>query len=157
MPHVRNSIKAVIVQDGHMLFTKMYYPEIDDTFYLLPGGGQRHGETFPVALRRECLEETGAEVEVGPLLLVREYIGKNHQRHAYRSGGVHQVEYMFRCTLRTPLNYEAATEHDAEQVGLVWLPLKELSDYNIYPAALAGCFDTQGNCISSTIYMGDVN
>ena len=70
-------------------------------FYLLPGGGQNHGETLKEGLQRECLEEIGTEVEIGELLYVREYIGKNHQfRNAHRA--FHQVENVFRCTLPRP-------------------------------------------------------
>ena len=35
--------------------------------WFLPGGGIDHGEDPVAALRRECREETGLEVEVGPL------------------------------------------------------------------------------------------
>ncbi|YCI79744.1 hypothetical protein M1D47_21395 [Bacillus sp. R1-10] len=31
------------------------------------------------ALLRECMEEVGEEVEIGELLHIREYIGKNHE------------------------------------------------------------------------------
>ena len=45
-------------------------------FYLLPGGGQNHGETLKECLIRECYEELGVHVRVQKLLCTREYIGK---------------------------------------------------------------------------------
>ncbi|MDP9739322.1 UNVERIFIED_ORG: 8-oxo-dGTP pyrophosphatase MutT (NUDIX family) [Bacillus sp. B2I3] len=63
-------------------------------FYLFPGGGQEHGETIHNALLSECMEEVGEEVEIGELLHIREYIGKNHV-HSSFDFHVHQVEYYF--------------------------------------------------------------
>ena len=99
-------------------------------FYILPGGGQNHGETLKEGLKRECLEEIGTEVEVGELLYVREYIGKNHEfRQAHRA--FHQVENVFRCVLPDPDSIGPGTELDKKQVGIEWLPRYE--SYNNYP------------------------
>jgi ADP-ribose pyrophosphatase YjhB (NUDIX family) len=67
-------------------------------FYLFPGGGQEHGETIHNELLRECIEEVGKEVEIGELLHIREYIGKNHV-HSSFDFNVHQVEYYLVCNL----------------------------------------------------------
>lgn len=156
MESVRNSVKAIIIQDGHVLFNKMHYHAINDTFYILPGGGQNHGETFHQTLVRECREEIGAEVQPQELLLVREYIGKNH-KHACIHSHVHQVEYMFRARLLTPPGSAVPTQRDEEQVDTVWLPLARLKEYNIYPQALAGCFSAQGGFLSPAVYIGDAD
>lgn len=64
---IRNSAKAVIVKDGKLLTIKLH--ENGGTYYILPGGGQKHGENLHQALTRECREELGAEVEIGELNL----------------------------------------------------------------------------------------
>ncbi len=90
--HIRNSAKAIIIKEDKVLLTKNQ--DNEGYFYLFPGGGQEHGETLHQALRRECLEEVGYEVEVNELLHIREYIGKNHE-YASFDFNVHQIEYYF--------------------------------------------------------------
>ena len=41
---IRNSVKAIIIKDEKVLFTKN--KDKDGVFYLLPGGGQEHGENM---------------------------------------------------------------------------------------------------------------
>lgn len=75
--NIRNSVKAIIIKDNKILTMKG--KDDDGFYYLLPGGGQNHGETMVEALKRECLEEIGCNVEVLHLQIIREYIGKNHE------------------------------------------------------------------------------
>ena len=86
---IRNSAKAVIVKDEKLLAIKIQ--ENSGTYYILPGGGQEHGENLHQALIRECKEELGADIEIGDLIFVREYIGKNHELAAYHAHA-HQKE-----------------------------------------------------------------
>jgi 8-oxo-dGTP diphosphatase len=45
-----------------------------EQFWCPPGGGAQFGETTHEALKREFLEETGLEIEVGDLLVVNEFM-----------------------------------------------------------------------------------
>src|SRR5437879_2738782 len=67
---VRTAAKAIVVRDDHLLAIKCQGRA--GLFYILPGGGQEPGEDLVVCLQRECLEEIGVGVEVGPLRYVRE-------------------------------------------------------------------------------------
>ncbi|MEC1177482.1 NUDIX domain-containing protein [Metasolibacillus meyeri] len=49
---IRNSAKAIIVKDEKLLAIKIQ--ENGGTYYILPGGGQEHGENLHQALQREC-------------------------------------------------------------------------------------------------------
>lgn len=55
MKPIRNSAKAIIMEDEKILLTV----NKDDAglFYLCPGGGQEHSESLRQAVIRECLEE----------------------------------------------------------------------------------------------------
>jgi 8-oxo-dGTP diphosphatase len=150
---IRNSAKAVIVQNGHILLTK----NADDrgVFYLFPGGGQEPGEELKDAVVRECIEETGMPVSVGELLHVREYIGRNHE-FADTDSGVHQVEFYFACSVETggPEPVMNGDLPDSNQIGVEWVPLKALTDVRVYPSSLGAKL---AGMLALPCYMGDAN
>ncbi|GAA3405574.1 NUDIX domain-containing protein [Paenibacillus hodogayensis] len=150
MKPIRNSAKAVIVQDGSVLLTKN--KDAEGFFYLFPGGGQEPAEELKAAVVRECLEEIGRIVTVGELLHVREYIGKNHQ-FAEWDADVHQVEFYFRCDLCPDEIAEfVGSNPDDHQVGVEWIELARLSEVRLYPQSLA---DLLRLGQASPCYLGD--
>ncbi|MFC9711369.1 NUDIX domain-containing protein [Paenibacillus sp. NPDC056933] len=152
MKPIRNSAKAVIVQDGRLLVIRL-----EDQYgdaYVFPGGGQEKGEELKDAVARECLEEIGQAVTVGELLHIREYIGKNHE-FAEWDADVHQVEFYFECKLIDPIAtiFEGSNPDD-HQVAVEWIPLEELSQVRLYPKTIGELLRNEG---SSRIYLGDLN
>ena len=143
----------MIILDGQLLAIKMR--DCSGIFYILPGGGQRHGETLKQALQRECVEEIGTQVEVGELLYIREYIGKNHEFRKFH-GKFHQVEHVFRCTMPDPDDIGVGTELDKKQIGVEWIPLSTLKNRRFLPEAIKPFF-TDGEFRASSNYLGDVN
>jgi ADP-ribose pyrophosphatase len=151
MKSIRNSAKAVIIRDNLLLLTKN--KDDEGFFYLFPGGGQEKGEELKDAAVRECMEEIGQEVEVGELLFVREYIGKNHQFAEWDSD-VHQVEFYFRCSLKHPDSAMGNGIHpDEHQVGVEWVPFARLDEIRVYPSALG---EKIRSGVYSPCYIGDV-
>ncbi|MGB0743564.1 MAG: NUDIX domain-containing protein [Opitutales bacterium] len=154
MRFIRTAARALIIHQNRLLTIKMR--DKTGTFYILPGGGQRHGETLQEGLKRECLEEIGTEVDVGELLYVREYIGKNHEfrssHHAF-----HQVENVFRCKLPNPDGIGPGTEHDKKQVGVEWIPLEQIQQRRFLPEVIKSFFTKEGSFNPGTNYLGDVN
>lgn len=154
--HVRSAARALIVQDHRLLAVAMRDAQGD--FFILPGGGQKHGETLEETLVRECREELGAEVELGALLYVREYIGRNHDFRK-KHKGFHQLECVFRCRLKNPeADFSAeAPGRDKLQVGVQWIPLAGLSQARFYPQAVKALFDETGFVADAPRYLGDIN
>ncbi|MCY9514681.1 NUDIX domain-containing protein [Paenibacillus apiarius] len=151
MKPIRNSAKAVIIQDNKVLLTKNQ--DRDGYFYLFPGGGQEHGEELSEALRRECIEEIGCAVIVDHLLHVREYIGKNHQ-FAEWDMPIHQVEFYFQCELeQIPASFEGSGP-DENQVGVEWIRLQELEQIRVYPHKLVPILQQR---VQAPCYLGDTN
>ena len=153
MNPVRNSIKAIIIANGHILLTKN--ADNEGVFYMLPGGGQEPGETMIDALKRECLEELGVEVVPGDIELVREYVGAHHE-FAEWDADAHQVEFMFRCGIKDPPESPKPSMPDTWQTGAEWVPLARLGDYRIYPKILASAIRAEPTA-GPPVYLGDVN
>lgn len=150
---IRNSAKAVIVKGGKLLALKMQ--ENGSTYYILPGGGQEHGETLHEALQRECSEELGTTVEIGDLLFVREYIGKNHEL-SVKHFDAHQTEFMFACSV-TENEFSNGFNPDKGQVGAEWIPVDQLMDYKLFPQALRPHLISYSIEGKTLIYVGDIN
>jgi 8-oxo-dGTP diphosphatase len=153
--HVRNSLKAVIIQNNRILLTKNQ--DEDGVFYLFPGGGQHHGETFHEALTRECHEEIGAEIIINDLIFVREYIGKNHE-HSEHDYSVHQVEYLFSCELKEPEQKEfIGFNPDEHQSGVEWVAISSIDKVRMYPDSIKKHLRNKANNHHTPIYLGDIN
>ena len=150
---VRISAKAVVVVDGRILLLR--HRDAGGEWYSLPGGGQKHGETLPEAVRRECLEETGLKVSMGRLLLIRDYIAANHE-FAEEDAGAHQVELMFECDLIEGDAPRLGALPDSMQTGAEWLELERLRDLRMYPKAVALIL-ADGVPEETGRYLGDVN
>ncbi|HKL43579.1 MAG TPA: NUDIX domain-containing protein [Clostridia bacterium] len=148
--NIRLSIKAIIIRDKKILLTYNSYR--GEEFYLLPGGGQKHGEPMDEAIKRECLEEIGYHVELGQLIFIRDYIGKNHQ-FAKEDQNIHQVELMFSCQLLEG-NVKNAKMDDSYQIGVQWVRLDDLKEINIYPSILKEVIHSDGT-FNKKVYLGD--
>ncbi|ETT32472.1 NUDIX hydrolase [Paenibacillus sp. FSL R5-192] len=152
MKPIRNSAKAIIVQDGRLLVIRL--EDQYGTAYVFPGGGQEKGEELKDAVARECLEEIGQAVNVGELLHIREYIGKNHE-FAEWDADIHQVEFYFACSLIDPeATVFEGSNPDDHQVAVEWIALEELSQIRLYPKTIGELLLQSG---SSSIYLGDLN
>lgn len=154
----RNSCKVIVMDSGSMLFT-MNRDGLGG-FLMLPGGGQRFGETLVEAARRETMEETGLAVAVGSLLLVREYIGANHE-FASEDGDAHQTEFLFEASLvpGDPGRAQAAPlSMDTWQTGIAWIRPEDLGGFRIYPSVLASILPAVASgTYEGPVYLGDVN
>jgi 8-oxo-dGTP diphosphatase len=88
--------------------------------WFLPGGGVQHGESPPDSLRREIEEESGLQVEVGPLLDVLSDV-----RDLPDGISLHTVRLIYRVT---SWQGTLRAEVDGTTDAVRWVTRPELAD-----------------------------
>ncbi len=151
MPAIRTAVKALILREGRLLLN--HCRNAGGEYYALPGGGQQVGEPLDVALVRECREEIGVTVDVGPLCFVRDHIVANHE-HSYVTESQHQLELLFQCTLPPGEEPRLGPEPDSQQLGIAWLDLHEMQVSTMKPSWLVDVVRA-GGLGTLSVYQGD--
>ena len=114
-------VGAVVLDGDRVLLVKRGHEPLKGQ-WSLPGGGVETGETLEAAIAREVREETGLDVEVGPMVEVLDRIGRD-------AAGIvehHFVLVDFVCRATGGLLRGASDADDAE-----WVPLDRLTDYGV--------------------------
>ena len=118
-------VGAVILQRGKVLIVKRAHAPRKGE-WSLPGGRVELGESLVEATRREIREETGLDVDVGPLIELFDRIHRRHERVQY-----HFVIADYLCT---PRGGNLAASDDAEEVA--WVDPGNLEAFGINEHAL---------------------
>ncbi|SDG87470.1 NUDIX hydrolase [Roseospirillum parvum] len=121
-------VGAVVLSAGRVLLIERGKAPAEGT-WSLPGGLQELGETVAQAVAREVAEETGLEVEVGPLVEVVDWI----ERHADGGVGCHFTILDHLARPRDPAALPVAGS-DARQAR--WVDLGALADHALHPVIL---------------------
>ena len=81
MSERRISVRSIIFKDGKILAQKPKDPRSKEPidFWCTMGGGMDPGESIKECLRREMIEETGIEPEIGRLLYIQQFMSGRHR------------------------------------------------------------------------------
>ncbi len=132
-PNPRIRAAAAIIRDDSLFLVR--HEKDGRGYWMLPGGGVHWGEAIGAALCRELIEETGYEITMGPLLLVKESIHPQGERHL--------VHLIFRAHIT---GGSPQPSQDPRVVEAAWVPLADFPALEFRPdiqaellAALQDC------------------
>ena len=120
-------VGAVVVRDGKALIVKRAH-EPRKGEWSLPGGLLELGESLPDAVRREIKEETGLDIEVGPMIETFDRVHHDDQGKIR----YHFVIIDFVCWAKSG---EAVPGSDAD--GVAWVAAEEIDEYQVNAHASA--------------------
>ncbi|CAB1129608.1 putative Nudix hydrolase domain-containing protein [Candidatus Hydrogenisulfobacillus filiaventi] len=123
-------VRGVYVRDGRLLVS-----EWEDGRRFLVGGRVEHGESLPVSLEREWVEELGTPLppRIGRLLWIGDVVWTN--RFGWRQ---HEYGWYFRILEGGPGPAGEERWPDAQHPGLAvgWIPLTPEAVASLYPRFL---------------------
>ena len=120
-------VGAVIIDGDRVLLVRRGHEPLKGQ-WSVPGGAVEVGETLEAATAREVLEETGLDVEVGPLVDVLDRLRLDEQGRAQ----FHYVLIDFVCR---PVGGTLACASDADEA--VWVDAGALAEYRVAPSTMA--------------------
>ncbi len=125
-------VVGVALEDDHVL---LHQDAIDD-FWALPGGRAELQEDAVTTLKRELVEEIGAEVHVDRLLYVAEDFFHYQKKHTHEIALYFLMRFPADSSFRDKTRTYVGIESD---VALIyrWFPLSQLQDLSLYPSFLA--------------------
>jgi len=120
-------VGAVIVHEGRVVLVKRRFEPLAGK-WSIPGGAVEIGETLEACVAREMLEETGFEVEVGPVIEVLDRITHDESSRVL----YHFVLVDYLCW---PIGGELRAGTDVGEAVLV--EPNELAEYELTEKAIA--------------------
>ncbi|EKE19582.1 MAG: MutT/NUDIX family phosphohydrolase [uncultured bacterium] len=126
---MRNVVRAIIIRGDSLLTIKRV--KGGETYWVFPGGGVENGENHVEALKRECKEELGLDVEV--LELMFEYTFANTKFGE-------QEEYFYRCEILSgDLGTGDGPEYTQPSIETgsyepMWMKLNEMKNLDVRPS-----------------------
>ncbi|MBI5456689.1 NUDIX domain-containing protein [Candidatus Kaiserbacteria bacterium] len=112
---IRNAARAIVTDDVGLI---ALLHVSNHGYYKLPGGGFEEGEGTEAALRRECLEEIGCEIEV------LNEIGSVVEHRKFKS--LKQISYCYTARVKGEKGVSNFTEHEMKGgFALVWVTYDE--------------------------------
>ena len=114
-------VGAVVVDGGRVLLVRRANEPLKGE-WSLPGGAVELGETLAAAIAREVKEETGLDVEVGPIVDVLD-------RLRFDADGRPRFHYVLVDFICRPKGGTLVSGSDA--AGVRWAELVELSEYRV--------------------------
>lgn len=120
-------VGAVILHEGRVVLIRRAKPPLQG-HWSIPGGAVELGETLEACVVREMREETGLDVEVGPVVEVLERISRD---------GDDRVEFHYVLVDYVCRPIGGVLRHGSDVDGAIWADPQDLAPYRLTDAATA--------------------
>lgn len=128
--HIRVRPSALVIHNDAILLVE-YNSKKRGIHYFLPGGGADPGETIRQTVQREMIEETTANVTVGPIALL--YECEPQDRADDYSPQYHTIFIIFDCSLIHDSTPKLPQQPELNQTDVKWIPLDRLKNIKLVP------------------------
>jgi 8-oxo-dGTP diphosphatase len=112
---------AVISKDSMILLCRLGEGMVHKGRWTLPGGGQDFGETLEETVTREVFEETGLNVQVGPLISHTSGIWQTQEKD------IHSFQFLF---LASVISGDLTHEIDGSTDLVQWVDIDSITQDN---------------------------
>lgn len=129
---IRPVALGIVIRDGKVLASKGYDKAKDIHFYRVIGGGIELFEKSSEALKREFLEETGANITIEELLEVEENI------FTYNGMRGHEITFIYKATMDEKDYKETYYEEGDSSCLIEWVDINDIKSGEtiIYPTSV---------------------
>lgn len=130
-------VVAVWIEQDHILLHK----QVEDSYWSLPGGRVVMGEASQESLKREMQEELGIDIHVEQLIMV------NENFFPYNEWDFHEIGFYYIVKAANRVIFQKDAFHGLEGDRLLykWIPMKELSEVQLYPQEVKDMLAHQPN------------
>ena len=123
---VRERTSAIVVADNKVLTFFGIDPHSGQEYHFLPGGKIEENESIQACAKRECLEETGYEIEPHPTVVTSEYdFNWNNEDFWCRT-------HFLRADLKSDINSPQKVNDADYNKGVRWIPVADFASYFYY-------------------------
>ncbi len=122
LDYIGVGVGAVIINERHEVLLLLRRSPPEAGHWTIPGGAVEWFETCADAIRRECREEVGLNVEIGRIRTVVDHIVRDDREHWV------SIEYLAKVTSGQAMN---ANQEESEE--LRWFPVDSLPEHMSQP------------------------
>ena len=123
------NVRGAIVRKDRVVLVKIN--DESGMYFTFPGATMREGESLYEALHRGVTLSTGAQVDVGRLLMLWEYIP---EKENFKYGDRHKLTILFLCRIRPGNEPQQPRISDPNQIDVLWMPISALGELPVIPA-----------------------
>jgi len=124
----RPSVYGILIEDGKVLLSKQW------DGYDFPGGGVNMNETLEEALKREFIEETGLEIEIGKVMCCgTSFFDPKYSKKSKGQYWNCQLIYFLVKQVGGEISIDNCDENEKGYINLPeWIELEKINDLKIY-------------------------